>query len=135
MTTSSIDIKNLTKQKPHQLPFEKIKNEVLGKKYELSLTFIGEKRSKKFNKQYRGKDKPASILSFPLEKKMGEIFITLTEIPKKTKELQMNKRDTLAYIFIHGLLHLKGFEHGEKMEKEEYKFRHFFNNSKAKNIH
>ena len=120
------EIINLTKQKLPQVPFSKIKNEVLGEDYELSLAFIGEKRSKQFNKKYRNKEKSASVLSFPFSEKGGEIFMTLKEIPKKAKQLNMSEKNTAAYLFIHSLLHLKGYKHGQKMEEQEAKFKHFF---------
>jgi ssRNA-specific RNase YbeY (16S rRNA maturation enzyme) len=52
-----------------------MKESVLGKKYELSLVFIGDKKSKSLNKKFRNKDYKANILSFPIDNDMGEIFI------------------------------------------------------------
>lgn len=109
------------------LPFERIKDVVLGKNYELSLVFIGEKYSQTLNKKYRKKNlpaqagKPANILSFPLSKTTGEIFIDLTTAKKEMKKFDMKEREFIGYLFIHGLLHLKGLKHGKKMEKEEGK--------------
>jgi len=40
----------------------------------------------------------------------------------------MRKNEFIIYLFIHGLLHLKGFAHGKKMEKEEEKIRLKFKN-------
>ena len=94
-----------------------IKNKVLGNKYELSLVFIGSTRSRKLNLTYRDKDKPANVLSFPLTKSSGEIFIDLN----KTKTF------STLHLFIHGLLHLKGMQHGGKMESEEQRLLKLFN--------
>lgn len=102
-----------------RLPFEKIKDEVLGKKYALSLVFIGKKQSQKINKKYRKKDTPANILSFPLSRCEGEIYITPMEIRRDAKKFIMSYRSFFALIFIHGLLHLKGLSHGSTMEKKE----------------
>ena len=52
-----------------------IKESVLGKKYELSLVFIGDQKSRTLNKKFRKKDYKANILSFPVDEDMGEIFI------------------------------------------------------------
>ncbi|MBX4199854.1 rRNA maturation RNase YbeY [Candidatus Parcubacteria bacterium] len=104
-------ILNTTKSKTPVLDFMSIKNTVLGKSYELSLVFIGDTRSHRLNLSYRGKDKPTDVLSFPLSKASGEIFINLKK----------SARFGVGFLFIHGILHLKGFEHGVRMENEEKK--------------
>mgnify|MGYP000735947409 CR=1 FL=1 len=115
------------KGRPPRLPFIKIKEAVLGKKYDLSLIFIGSTRSKTLNKQYRGKDKPTNILSFPLEKNEGEIFIDLKEASRTAKNFDRKYENFIGFLLIHGLLHLKGFAHGSSMENEEIKIRKKFN--------
>jgi probable rRNA maturation factor len=105
------------------LPFVDIKNEVLGKDYDLSLVFIGDKLSKKLNKQYRGKNKPTDVLSFPLSKTDGEIFINLRLAKKEASEFERTYSNFIGFLFIHGLIHLKGFEHSSRMESEESKIR------------
>ena len=114
-------ITNKTKSKIPPLPFNSIKEAVLGEKYELSLVFIGAKKSRELNKTYRAKDKVANVLSFPLTKNTGEIFISPAEAHKHAKEFGQNTTQFLGYLFIHGLLHLKGMEHGSTMEKAEKK--------------
>ena len=114
-------VANKTKSKPPSLPFCKIKNSVLGEKYELSLVFIGNTRSQKLNKQYRGIDKPTNILTFPLDKNSGEIFIDLGRAKSDAPRFDLNSKSFIGLLFIHGLLHLKGFSHGSTMESEENK--------------
>lgn len=123
----TISIKNQTKGKLPSLPFENIKNKALGKKYELSLVFIGDKLSKRLNTQYRGKSSPTNILSFPLSKDSGEIFINYKLAEKQAKKYERKFSDFIGFLFIHGLMHLKGFEHSSRMEKQESKIRKFFN--------
>lgn len=89
-----------------------IKNQVLGKKYDLSVVFVGDEIMRNLNKIYRKKDKIANVLSFPLSKESGEILIN----DKFKKE-----KDYADYLFTHSILHLKGFKHGKIMEKEEEK--------------
>ncbi len=127
MDFSNTEIKNTTKGKLPSLPFENIKEKVLGKKYELSLVFVGDKLSKKLNSQYRNKPKPTNILSFPLSESEGEIFINLNVVKKEAKRENKNLYNYLGMIFIHGLVHLKGFEHSSKMEEQERKYRKTFN--------
>ncbi len=58
----------------NNLPFEKIKDDILGKKYELSIVLVGKKRGRTLNKKYRNKDYATDVLSFEISKNSGEIF-------------------------------------------------------------
>ena len=122
-----MDIKNTTRKNNPSLPFEKIKEKVLGKKYELSLVFIGDKLSQKLNKQYRKINKPTNILTFPLSKNTGEIFINLNLAKKQAFKFERNYTDFVGFLLIHGFMHLKGYSHSAKMESEEKKIRKIFN--------
>ncbi|MCK5021714.1 MAG: rRNA maturation RNase YbeY [Candidatus Pacebacteria bacterium] len=122
-----MDIKNTTKQNNPRIPAQKIKDKILGKNYKLSLVFCGDKLSKRLNKEYRKIDKATDILSFPLSKDEGEIFINLNLSKKKASEYNRNYTNFIAFLLIHGLLHLKGYSHSSKMEKEEEKIRKVFN--------
>ena len=112
-------IENKTKQRIPRVSFEVIKNYILGQDYELSLVFVNQTTSKKLNSRYRHKNWPTNILSFPLSDREGEILIDIETVKKEVAQLKENKKKYLTYIFIHGLLHLKGFEHGSKMERVE----------------
>jgi probable rRNA maturation factor len=121
MTTSGLSISTTTKGKLPRLPFDDFKRAVLGKSYDLSLVFIGDALSKKLNATYRDKNTPTNILSFPLGPKAGEIFINRDRCNKEAKKFSMSPEQFTAYLFIHGLLHLKGLRHGSKMEEHERK--------------
>lgn len=116
----------MTKGRLPSLPFFDIKNEVLGKSYELSLVFGGSALSKKLNKTYRGKDKPTNILSFPLSENSGEIFIDVKKARSEADDFGTNFTIHVGRLFIHGLFHLKGLDHGSTMDKEEEKIRAIF---------
>ncbi len=118
----TISIIRETKGELPSLPFAYMKDTILGKKYELSVAFIGEKKSHEINFKLRGKDKPTNILSFPLSKNSGEILISLSTAKKDAKNFDKKPADFLGFLFIHGLLHLKGMQHGSTMEKAEKKF-------------
>jgi probable rRNA maturation factor len=105
-----------------ELFFNKIKEEILGKRYELSLVYIGDYKAKKLNMKYRNKTYIPNVLSFPVDQNIGEIYINLNQLRKETKKFNMNYKTLTKYMFIHGCLHLKGLEHGEKMEKLEQKY-------------
>ncbi len=127
----NFSIKNTTRQKtPPQagLSFVHIKKHVLGKKYNLSLVFVGDSFSRKLNKEYRNKDKATNILSFPISKDDGEIFINLRRAKKDAPSFKKRYNEFIVYLFVHGVLHLKGFDHGDKMEAEEERLmQKFFN--------
>lgn len=101
---------------------EKLKKEILGKEYSLSVGFADEARSQEINKQYRKKDKPTNVLSFAFDKNSGELVLCKPLIKKEAKMLERKFDDWLVFLIIHGMLHLKGLDHGPKMEKLEKKY-------------
>ncbi len=101
---------------------ETIKEEILGKAYELSFAFIEAPEMQKLNKEYRDKDYPTDILSFPLSDTAGEILICKEVAAEKSKDFDMSESDYLVFLVIHGLLHLKGYDHGQEMESLEKKY-------------
>ena len=103
------------------IPFTRLKNAVLGQSFELSLVFTDNVFSRRLNAKYRGENKPANVLSFSLSKKLGEIFINLVTAKKEARKFKMSFKDFVTFLFIHGLLHLKGMEHGDTMERAEKK--------------
>ncbi|MDC0395440.1 rRNA maturation RNase YbeY [Candidatus Pelagibacter sp.] len=104
------------------------------KKVSLTILLSNNKNIKKLNKKFRNKNKPTDVLSFPLEKKLnlkknlylGDIVISYEFMnnPKSLKNLEFKNKVTK--IFIHGFLHLLGYDHVKmkdfrKMIKEEKK--------------
>lgn len=112
-------IKNMSKRKTPSLPFHVVKDQILGKDYEMSLVFTTKSNALKLNMAYRQKDYVPNILSFPYTKKSGDIFIHLATAQKQYKDFDMDFIDYILFLFIHGCLHLKGSEHSSTMEKEE----------------
>ena len=115
-----------TRHRVPRVPFLRMKEKVLGKKYELSVAFVSSKKMHAFNKKYRTKDAPTDILSFALSKDSGELYLSMPEVAKKAKLFRMTTRNYLGYLFIHGLLHLEGRDHGRTMEVLESKFARAF---------
>ena len=103
-----------------------IKNEVLGKDYNLTLSFVTPKHIQKLNKIYRNIDKPTDILSFPLSKNEGEIYICKSETRKEAKNFDRGYENFLDFLFIHGCVHLKGHDHSATMESIEVEVRKKF---------
>jgi len=119
-------IKNETKGRPPRLPFVSIKNKILGEKYDLGISFISANKQKTINSKYRGINKSTNILSFPLSSSSGEILIDLIKAKKEASLFNMSYTKFIKYLVIHGMLHLKGFEHSSTMEKQEEKYLKIF---------
>jgi probable rRNA maturation factor len=121
----NFQITKISKNFPHHSGnlYMKIKDEILGKDYELSLVFENKDSIKTLNKIYRNKNKSTDVLSFPLTEKKGEILICPEEAKKEAKKFKRDYENFILFLFIHALCHLKGMAHGSKMEKEEKKFR------------
>ncbi|MDB4984286.1 MAG: hypothetical protein JWM20_465 [Patescibacteria group bacterium] len=124
--TNNFSIIRETKGKLPRLPFVDIKNKILGSNYSLSLAFVGRTRAIELHQEWKSKDDPVNILSFPLSKSEGEIIISLEKARHECKNFDRGYENYLAFLFIHGCVHLKGFVHGDKMEKEEAKYRKMF---------
>jgi len=123
----TVFVTQTTNGKLPSLPFERIKESILGKKYELSLVFAGSYRMRTLNKKYRKKTYTPNTLSFSVSKTCGEIFINLDRIPIEAKHYELSARGYIALLFIHGLFHLKGMEHSATMEKREQEVLRVFN--------
>ncbi len=108
-------------------PYDTIAAAILGKKYNLSLTFIGPARAQELNTTYRQKDYTPNVLSFPLDEATGEIFICPAVAKKQAKDFDLSVDGYIAFLFIHGCVHLKGHDHGDTMDKLEKKYVKQFN--------
>jgi probable rRNA maturation factor len=112
-------ITRLSKDAVPCVPFARLKSDILGDAYDLSLVFVTDAKSKALNIAYRGKDYIPNVLSFPLTPAAGEIFINLKQARREHAERGQTLRDFVALLFVHGCLHLKGMRHGRTMEDEE----------------
>lgn len=121
MTEKSFVFASTIKKYP-SFPYQKIKEAVLGKTYVLNLNFVGTKHAKKLNLTYRKKNYVPNVLSFPLNNKAGEIYLCPEIAYPEAKDFNLSKEGYIAFLFIHGLLHLKGHDHGATMERLEQRY-------------
>lgn len=117
----SFSIAHTTRTYPKQLPFERMKRDILGSKYELTLIFVGRTRAQALNIAYRKKDYYPNVLSFPLDDTQGEIYICPEVANRQAKKFGMSLDGFMGFLFIHGLYHLKGHDHSDKMDALEEK--------------
>jgi len=105
-----MEINNLTKFKINKKSFSQVAKKVLLGENRgtetLSLAFVSKTEMQKLNKKFRGENKPTDVLSF---EGINEVVIC----PEVVKE----KKEDMIKVFIHGILHLLGYEH-EKSEKK-----------------
>ena len=120
-----IDFDNRTEYKFDINKLNNIYNMLTDKDIELIIT--NDEEIKEINKQYRNKDKATDVLSFPLEEMpdmpLGSIIISIDTAKKGAKEFGHSIDDEIKLLFLHGLLHLLGYDHekdnGEMRKKEE----------------
>ncbi|PLX71017.1 MAG: rRNA maturation RNase YbeY [Denitrovibrio sp.] len=96
---------------------------------EISLLITDDKRVKELNSQYRGKDTPTDVLSFPMSEDpfneggmLGDIAISYERAKEQAEEAAIMVERELAFLFIHGVLHLMGYEHENDPDEEEEMF-------------
>lgn len=73
------------------------------------------------NRDFRGKDKPTNVLSFPSDEKgyLGDIAISLPTCEREAVTRQKPLPHHMAHLVVHGYLHLLGFDHEDDGEAEE----------------
>jgi len=133
-----LEINNLTKEKIEKKFFARIAEKILvkeGKKEALiSVALVPEKKMRELNYKYRKKDKVTNVLAFEAPKIflnknnifLGEIILCPSYIRKQISQrnLSFRERKNLYRIeflrcYIHGILHLLGYKHSDKMQKKE----------------
>lgn len=91
---------------------------------EVSLVFLNDYAMRCINKKWRKRDRQANVLSFFLHESVGEVVINPYEAEREARSMNESYSTRVAYLFLHGLLHLYGYDHkteqeGKKMEKKE----------------
>jgi len=88
------------------------------KPFELTIRIVDTEESNELNLQYRGKDKPTNVLSFPFEVPegveldlLGDLIICRQVVERETIEQDKKLNAHWAHMVIHGCLHLLGFDH------------------------
>lgn len=96
------------------------------KPFELTVRIVDENESQQLNSQYRGKDKPTNVLSFPFEVPegveldlLGDLIICASVVEQEAQEQSKSLKHHWAHMVIHGCLHLLGFDHISDEEANE----------------
>jgi probable rRNA maturation factor len=89
-------------------------------KDDVSIVFVSNAAIRKLNRQYRGKDYATDVLSFPsqhegfekeLKTNLGEVVISLDRAAAQAKENGLTFSNEVEQLILHGLLHLRGYDH------------------------
>lgn len=93
---------------------------------EVTIRLVDEEESHALNHEYRGKDKPTNVLSFPFEAPpgiemdlLGDLIICRQVVEKEAREQNKPLNAHWAHMVVHGSLHLLGYDHIEDDEAEE----------------
>ena len=100
----------------------RIKDAVLGKRAPVSLIYASAPFMRNLNRVYRKKSYVPNVLAFPSAKSEGDIFICPSLAAREARREGIPRDARVLFLFIHGLLHLKGMRHGATMEAHEMKF-------------
>jgi probable rRNA maturation factor len=94
--------------------------------FELTIRLVDVKESQSLNLQYRGKDKPTNVLSFPFEVPaeieldlLGDLVICADIVAQEADEQHKALHNHWAHMVIHGCLHLLGYDHIDEVEATE----------------
>lgn len=118
---SHIDIRTTIRGPVPRIPFERMAQDVLGARYELSLVICGDRLAQRINKEYRKKDYYPNVLSFELGEAEGEIFLNVRKAAREARQLGIPLSKRIALLYVHGLFHLRGMDHSDAMEHAEQK--------------
>jgi probable rRNA maturation factor len=91
----------------------------------VSMQIVSSDEMQELNKNYRGKDKPTNVLSFPMEipadigiNILGDLALCVEVIEQEAKQQGKSSEVHWAHMIVHGMLHLQGYDHIEDEEAE-----------------
>lgn len=132
-----VEIFDLTKKKLLEKYFKDIKKyylktlETLELKddFDASLIIVGKRKIRSINRDYRNKDKETDVISFAnidsndydfLDERinLGDIFINVDRVYRQAKKYEHSEKREFIFLFVHGLLHLLGYDHMDKKDEK-----------------
>lgn len=124
------DIKDLEILKP-LLEYARSKENLQNTELEFSVIIVDNERIHEINREYRKIDRPTDVISFALEdneeikfdnyRVLGDIYISIDKVKEQAKTYGHSEKRELAFLTIHGFLHLLGYDH-MKPEEEKIMF-------------
>lgn len=93
---------------------------------ELSVVLSDDAQVQTLNRDYRGKDRPTNVLSFPMPPEMGlmgDVVFALETLQREADAQDKTFNDHFTHLLIHGVLHLQGFDHQTDTQAEDMETR------------
>jgi len=98
----------------------------ISRKVTLCVRFADDEAIRELNREWRNKDVPTDVLSFPmqegpdytLEESLGDIILSWPFVVREADRLGLTPQQHAQHLIVHGVLHLLGFVHGEDMDAE-----------------
>ncbi|MGQ4879507.1 rRNA maturation RNase YbeY [Billgrantia sp. LNSP4103-1] len=94
-------------------------------RHEVTIRFVDGEEGQALNRDYRGRDKPTNVLSFPFEAPpgvelplLGDLVLCHPVVLQEASEQGKSRKDHYAHLVIHGMLHLLGHDHLDACEAE-----------------
>jgi len=84
---------------------------------EVSLALMNDTKIQQLNAQFRDKDKPTNVLSFPgmeidgFTPLLGDIVLAYETVVREATERSLKLKDHVVHLIVHGFLHLQGYDH------------------------
>lgn len=112
-----------------------LENENFKKDAEVSVSFVNNETIHKLNLEYRGKDKPTDVLSFPMTDgdeeeddidlstgavMLGDIIISAEKAMEQANEYGHGIEREICFLAVHSTLHLLGYDHETSEDDEKY---------------
>lgn len=102
----------------------------LSDQFAVSVIIVGPRTIKTINRDYRDIDKETDVISFALldsldetiyddEVELGDIFINRNRVLSQSEEYEHSVKREFVFLFVHGLLHLLGYDHMNKEDEKE----------------
>ena len=97
--------------------------------FEVSVSFVTNEEIKELNKEFRNVDSETDVLSFPMDDEfdgvilLGDIVLSTQRIIEQAKDFVHSLEREMAYLTVHSMLHLLGYDHMNSDEKEEMRLR------------
>lgn len=105
--------------------------------YQLSITIVEDERIRELNVEHRGLDEVTDVLSFPLQTEdpasfvlppsaptyLGDVVLAFGRASEQADEYEHSLERELAYLTVHGILHLLGYDHEVEDEREAMRIR------------
>lgn len=121
-TDYEIDLEEEKNIIEYALKYKKLNNVMF------NVIFVDNETIRKINNDYRNIDRETDVISFALEdneeitfefgRVLGDIYISVPKMKSQAKEYGHSEKREMAFLTIHGLLHLLGYDH---MNKEDEK--------------